>query len=381
MKNSVLSNLILIAAVGGLAACGAKTSDRQAPPETFSSVLVEEAQSQTLADPKVNILFVVDNSGSMKGYQAKMAANIERFADKFFANKRIDYRIGVVPVYDSKYLNDQTVYASGRRKMNPLGELVSLKGMSPDDNGSKLFITRDTLDAKEVLKKTVVLGVQWGPEAEESFSPVLAVADERINQEKNQGFYQSDAYLAVVLLTDADDVTLNLSGEQFYQKLVALKGGDRSKILVAAALPNLKVRDSDRTNKNCTTDGDGPVKNIPDLLTASGGIFADLCSEDFGSHLASFGDYLIQRVAAQRITLKFTPDINTLSVSYGAPDLPEGSRIPLARGAEGYYFDPQTNEIVISPTLSLPRLPNGVIFVKATPVNLSNYRNKRLKEI
>jgi hypothetical protein len=376
MKTNLNLVYALMILAGFSNGCGSKNSDRQAPPETFSSVTIEGAQTATVADPKVNILFVVDNSGSMKNYQAKLATNIRLFAETFFNNTRIDYRIGVVPVYDSKYLNDTTVYNSGVRKMNALGELVPLKGLSSEDKGSSLYITRNTIDPEEVLRQTVLIGTQWGPEAEESFSPVLAITNPEINSNKNEGFYQADAHLAVIFLTDADDVTPSLSGEDFYQRLLALKGGDRSKVLIAAALPSLSNNSSD-----CSKDGKGPLQSFPALLAASGAILADLCSNNFGAKLADFGQYLTQQVASQKIALKFTPDINSLVVTYGPKDSAESDRAVLPRGADGYFFNTETNEIILSSTMKVPRRENSVIFVRATPASLGNYKNGRLKQI
>ncbi len=360
-----------------LFSCGSKNPDRQAPPPPPTQFLtVEGAQTTALKNPKINVLFVVDNSGSMKGYQAKLAKNIELFADLFFKNKRIDYKIGVVPVYDSKYLNDQTVYRSGLRKMNALGELVPLKGLEADDIQSQLFITRETKNPKKVLQATVEIGTQWGPEAEESFSPVLAIADAKINVEKNKNFYDEEAYLAVIFLTDADDVTPGLSGEDFYKKLVQLKNGDRSKVLIAAALPNLSHEDS-----NCTTDGDGPTQSFPALLAVSGAINADLCSANFGARLADFGKYLVQRAASEKIALNFTPDIESIEVSYGEIGSAEVDRIAIGRGQNGYLFDSEKNEVIISPDIELPKAGNSVIFVKAKPADLANYKSGRLKTL
>lgn len=358
-------------------ACGSQNPDRQAPPEAKAEyVTVEGSQSTSLNDPKVNILFVVDNSGSMQGYQDKMARNIELFSNRFFKNKRIDYKIGVVPVYDSKYLDDQTVYRSGKRKMNALGELLPLKGLDPADRQEQLYITRQTLNPQKVLQQTVVIGTQWGPEAEESFSPALAITDEQINSQKNQNFYDADAYLAVIFLTDADDVTPGLSGEDFYQKLVQLKNGDRSKILIAAALPNLN-----NSSSTCTKDGRGPIQAFPSLLAVSGAIYADLCSENFGARLADFGKYLVQRVASEHIALNFTPDIESLQVTYGPVGSSEAERIQIPRGANGYLFDSEKNQVIISPDIELPQRDNSIIFVKAKPANLGNYKNGRLKTL
>ncbi len=355
--------------------CNSKNSDLQASKEEFDYITVKVEQAP-LTEPKVNVLFVVDNSGSMKGYQEKLSRNMQYFSKKFFANTRINYRIGVVPVYDSKYLNDQTVYKSGLRKMNALGELVPLKGLAANDRQEQLFITRETVNPARVLQETVAIGVQWGPEAEESFSPVLAITDEKINTDKNQGFYEKDAYLAVIFLTDADDVTPGLSGDEFYQRLIELKDGDRSKIFIAAALPNLNNR-----SDSCKTDGRGPLQAFPALLAKSGALHADLCSENFGAELALFGQYLVQRVAAQQIQLPFTPDITTLRVTYGTESSLESERVRIPAGKNGYFFDSENNKVLISSEFQIDRIPGGVIFVKAVPANLANYQNGRIIEL
>jgi len=371
-----LSLLTLALGFSVLTACNSKNSDLSAPPETHSYVTLAASQTKTLSDPKVNILFVVDNSGSMKTYQEKLASNMRSFSEKFFANTRIDYRIGVVPIYDSKYLNDKAVYRSGVRKMNALGELVALKGLAADDTQNQLYITRKTKNPQQVLQQTVAIGVQWGPEAEESFSPVLAVTEPDINHGKNQDFYEEDAYLAVIFLTDADDVTPGLSGDDFYQQLVNLKGGDRSKILIAAALPNLQNKSA-----TCTKDGSGPVQSFPSLLAASGAVFADLCSPNFGAKLASFANALVQRVGQQKIALGFIPDINSLQVSYGEVNSSEADRVVIPRGEDGYLFNSETNEVVVSSSFKVARKENAMIFVKAIPSNLGNAKNGRLTEL
>ncbi len=364
-----------------LQACDVSSPLRQDKPETFAAITTEQSQTAGATDPQVNILFVVDNSGSMTGHQAKLAANIEQFANEFLENSRIDYRIGVVPVYDSRYLNDKKVYGtSGVRKMNALGELVPLVGTGSPDK--QLYITRNTPNPKDVLKKTVLIGVQWGPEAEESFSPVLAVTDPKRNNEINQDFYIPEAHLAVIFLTDADDVSPGLSAEDFYSRLVKLKNGDRSKVLVAAALPNLTKSDKfPSKNTSCTTDGEGPIQAFPSLLRASGAIVADLCSDNFGKTLATFGQLLNKRVATQKIAIGYTPDIDSIVVSYGLKDQPESERQQLHRDKDEYIFIPETNEIIVNPHLKIQRIENAKIWITAKPVNLGNYKNGRLNTL
>lgn len=363
---------LLIAALYTMTACNKSTNPRmQAPPEKFQEITLEGGETKSIEEPKVNILFVVDNSGSMKAHQEKLKANIDQFADKFFNNARIDYKIGVVPVYDRRYLNDKKVYVpSGVRKMNAFGELVNLKDKDGQALEGQTFITRETPDAKAVLKNTVAMGVQWGPEAEESFSPVLEVIS---NSSKNSGFYDKKAHLVVIFLTDADDATPEMTASMFYEELVAAKDGDRSKVLIAAALPSAKTN-----TESCRVDGNGPQYQFPELVRISGALVADLCSNTFGAKLAKFGEKLVEQVATQRISIGFTPDTNIL-VTYGTKDQPESERQVVPRGSNGFLFDPSTNQIVISSNLKVNRVAGGEVFVSATPVNMNNVSNGRAK--
>lgn len=372
-----LTLLALPIALATLVACNNKSTNPrlQAPAEKIHKVELAAGQTKTISEPKVNILFVVDNSGSMKAHQDKMLSNLDLFANRFFNSPRIAYRIGVVPVYDRVYLNDTNSYGtSGVRKMNPLGELVSLKDKNGDEIEGVPYITRDTPDAKNVLKNTVALGIQWGPEAEESFSPVIEVIS---NQEKNKtvngGFYEKDAHLVVIFLTDADDVTPSVSADDFYEFLVEEKGGNESKVLIAAALPSAKTNSA-----RCRVDGNGPQYKFPALIARSGAIVADLCSNTFGQTLAMFGEQLVQTVGSQVIQLDFVPDMN-FTVSYGAKgsDLKDRQIIPRAK--KGYTFNPELQQIILSSDLAIQRIPDGQLFVEVRPASLRNIQNGRTR--
>ena len=376
MKFHFLLFTFLVAALFTMTACNKSTNPMmQAPPETFTAVTIEAGETKAIQEPKVNILFVVDNSGSMKTHQDKLKANIDVFADKFFNNARIDYKIGVVPVYDRRYLNDNKIYgSSGRRIMNPFGELVPLKDKDGQILESAPYITRDTPDAKNVLKNTVAMGVQWGPEAEESFSPVLEIiSNEELNKTKNANFYDKDAYLVVIFLTDADDATPEVTASSFYEYLVASKNGDRNKILIAAALPSAKVN-----SPSCRLDGNGPQYQFPELVAISGALVADLCSNTFGKKLADFGDRLVQRVGLQRISLNFTPD-TSMQVTYGTRSMSQSELQIIPRGKNGYMYNPENREIILSSNLNVKRVPGGEVFINATPVNMANINNGRAK--
>lgn len=382
MKNQSLIAITLILAALFSSACAKKGNPKmQAAPEIHKLVDQAAPKVEKAGDPKVNILFVVDNSQSMDAHQARLKANINRFADKFFDNPRIDYRIGVVPVYDRKFLNDpkkdyvyydtvngQKVTKVGPRIMNPYGELVSLKDANGQVMDGAKYITRETPDAINVLKNTVAIGTQWGPEAEESFSPVLKIiSDKVLNKSINGGFYQKDAYLVVIFLTDADDATRGVTAYSFMETLIKAKGGDQSKILIAAALPSAK-----QDSPTCRLDGKGPQTKFPELLNLSQGTRADLCSDSFGDTLAALGDRLVAQVGSQRIKISDIPDANSIEVTYGAKNSKEEDRQIIPRSSDGWVYNIENQEIVLNPELNIQRVANGEIFIKYVRISIQS---------
>ncbi len=381
MRNLLV--LILFANLFLLACSKSRAPLMQAPPQKFEELNLAAGETKSIKPPKVNMIIVEDNSGSMIGHQQTLRSNVNAFANTFFDNPRIEYKIGVVPVYDRRYLDGETGVCRDPktpRKMNKFGELIALKDRSgnilPD---SAPFITRDTPDAKEVLKSTVALGVQCGPEAEESFSPVLEIIENKeLNAGWNAGFYDKDAYLVLIFLTDADDVTPGVTASSFYRRLVEAKGGDekaRDKILIATALSNPAKR-----SEFCKSDGNGPVYKFPDLISISRAFHADLCSSNFGQAFAIFGKSLADKIARQRIGLNFLPDMS-YRVTYGLPGTPEEQRQPIPEGPNGVTFFPETREFELSPNLPIQRIDGGEIFIHATPAELRNVNNGRLKTL
>jgi hypothetical protein len=84
-----------------LSACAPSNPKRQPPVRTFSAT--EETAQEETADfnSKVDILFVIDNSTSMKEEQANLVKNIDEFAKAFSKNTTLDFHIGVLTVFDS----------------------------------------------------------------------------------------------------------------------------------------------------------------------------------------------------------------------------------------------------------------------------------------
>jgi hypothetical protein len=160
-------------------------------------------------NPKIDVLFVVDDSDSMKTHQQKLASNLNRFMQGFQSNKMIDYHVGVTAVWDNTpraLMARQESHQKTGRRLFENGELRPVK----DDNGnstSKRFLTRS--DDAETAANTIHIGItpydDGGPEIEELFSPISAAIKLTGAGAPNEGFFRSDAHLAIVMVTDADD--------------------------------------------------------------------------------------------------------------------------------------------------------------------------------
>lgn len=178
-------------------------------PQGIQWIHVDGGQRQLDFNPKIDVLFVIDDSDSMKSHQENLVRNISRFTDGFQRNKGIDYHIGVTAVWDSTeraLRAREESHAKTGRILYANGELRPVKDAT-GKLGTDRFVTR-TQDAN-LLATTLHLGVtpykDGGPEIEELFSPISEALKLTGRGAANEGFFRSDAHLAVVLVTDADD--------------------------------------------------------------------------------------------------------------------------------------------------------------------------------
>ena len=157
---------------------------------------------------KMDILFVIDTSESMRCDQENLSKNINQFVNQITRNDKVDFHIGATAVWDSKS------YGDAPRKFKN-GELRPIS-----DGSSQRYITKKN---SNLLGKSLKLGVEplrylqgdsgaknpkiTGPEFEELFSPILAAFSDEMTQGSNRGFRRPDAHLAVIIITDTGDLT------------------------------------------------------------------------------------------------------------------------------------------------------------------------------
>lgn len=389
------SFLLSLSALMFLAACSPESSDFisvepwEAPPETpipqydpipeqqFNWITEDGGQSQTF-NPQVDILFVTDNSESMKSAQENLSRNIDRFTAKLMSNQMIDYHIGVVSAWDN---SDR--YAQMKKDSYKIGDLRFVK-TSAGKPVNKRFISKSE---KAHLASTLKIGIipynQGGPEIEEFFSPLAAALENTGRGASNEGFFRPEAQLVVIFLTDADDSTSKISPEQMARILVDFKGGRAEKVAAYGVLvrpedPD-KIKDYDlrihpkyhpecfdgnKNNGKCSGFGPQRVEELIVAANAGSGTpeeirskyIMSIASKSFGTDLAKMGDDITVKTLAKEIFLTYRPRVDSktgqlmIRVRYGSSEqLAAGKGQLIPQGNKGgWLYDPEANSIHLS---------------------------------
>lgn len=307
----------------------APQSPKLVEPPVIVPEKVTNSDTRVSFNPKVDILFVVDDSGSMATHQKNLADNITLYTDNFKNEKFLDYHIGVVTssVYGSDPWGGGGATASD-------GDLVY--GM---------FVERGMANATRILKTILQVGTS-GSGSESFFDPVkLALTPPKVAT-VNAGFYRPDAHLAVIFITDAEDQSAGIPSERdFYRFLVRdLKGGDPEKVSAYGVI--IPINDS-----KCNRGGeDKPVK-LERFLNMANGKILGLCDPQFGVRLADLGQDLLRKVT-QIVPLTRPPAQGTITVRYGTQIIPNDAQ-------KGWLYDAERNALILGPEIEWTDQPDG----------------------
>ena len=377
------------------------------PPEVRVNVIqpkwitLDGGQNKMEFNPQVDIIFVIDNSDSMRSAETNLVSNINRFADGIVKNKMIDYHIGVVSTWDS---SARYAASPARQDTYQIGDLRFIKD-SKDQKFGQRYLTRK--EDKSLLASTLKIGVlsyaDGGPETEEFFSPLAAALDKNGRGATNEGFFRDQAQLVVVFMTDADDSTSALTPAQMAEKLVAFKGGRADKVTVYGAL--VKASDADenkdwdlrvhpkyhpecfdmtkkpaRNTGKCKGFGPERMEQLILLANANSGTAKEIrennimsiVSKSFGTDLAKIGANITVKTLAKEISLEpYRPvsDPKTgklqIRVRYGVPaDLAAGKGIEIKPSDKaGWLYDINSNSIQLAGDMkAYEQAPEGAGF-------------------
>lgn len=391
--------------------CQAKNADLTAPPEVVNNVQEKGGEINVAFNPKVDILFVIDDSMSMDGEQKALSANIDSFVNAFAKFELIDFHIGVTRVTD---LNPNTVKTraagaqicakstTGRAQIdgfnmdcklvtaqNPTrGELVALRNIDPKTNQlveypDARFITRQTPDFMNVLRNTLKVGTRYiqygGSEHEEIFHPLVGVFSNSAAQKTNKGFFRPDAaVLAVFILTDADDAQNakpSLSAQETAALLKSLKS--KGKLLTFGGLSLGSAQGCEKDPVLLQKRGEKVPDIIMDFLAQTDGGSMDICSSNLGTSLANFGTEIKKEILTKGFALKSQPEIGTLKVFYGSTEIPKRNKEGLQMW--GYEVDRngRNPRVTLTEHADFQVEKGATLRAEYTPLVMKNVKNGR----
>ncbi len=424
--NHILATAIYFGAFLLLTACGVESGSMSYEPslpvenvnipqyapqaeQEFSWITADGGQSEIDFNPQLDILFVIDNSDSMKSAQENLVKNIGSFTAGIIKNRMIDYHIGVISTWDSSER-----FLKGKKDSYGLGELRHVKN-SRGQLSQKRFVSRQ--DNSQLLASTLEIGVapysQGGPENEEFFSPVKAAIENIGRGSANEDFFRPNAHLVVVFITDADESANNISPEQMAATLLDFKGRRSDKISIYGVLVDKTDSDQNKdwalrvhptyhkecfnfvgkkavNNGKCTGFGPDRLEQLIQVTNSDSGTpeqvrkkhIMKIVSKNFGSELARMGNEIKVKTLEKVIPLGYLPRVDNnvlqIRVRYGTPAQLAANKaqvIPMNKDI-GWTYNFEDNSVHLSGNIDYKYQEGARFEVKMIPVTLKQEASK-----
>jgi hypothetical protein len=294
---------------------------------------------EQLGKPKVDILFVIDFSGSMGEEQASLGSNFQAFVQ--FANAQgIDYQLGVT----TTDTNDEAGRLMHSNGSTAFGGPVANK-----------IVTPQTVPSPEQVFATNVQGrpLSGGSAADEAGfeAAYLALSNPVINGH-NAGFLRQDAVLSIIFVSDEEEQSPN-AADFYINFFLSIKGFRNTNLFSASAI----VGD---TPSGCSGPGGSASDGLRYVEAANrtGGVFQSICTSDWSRALEDLSTTAFG--FKSRFFLTNQPVINTIEVYIDGMLLPATS----PGGTVNWSYDYGTNAINFSP-FAVPE-PGAMIRVEYT---------------
>jgi hypothetical protein len=155
---------------------------------------------------QMDIVFVVDDSGSMAEEQSNLATNFPMFATLLSSYRTpdgdpIDFRVAVTTT--GKDLSYTINFGPIQTPFNEQGDDGAFRN---NCNASSRWLDKTSPDLEQTLACRADVGT-GGPSFEMPLLMARWALDKRVGDGTNAGFVRPDALLAIVMLTDEDDTS------------------------------------------------------------------------------------------------------------------------------------------------------------------------------
>lgn len=247
-----LSVVAVLAACQQDAVVSAIRDEVELPPEPpeLGPERVEEVLRQRIPE-RIDVLWVVDNSGSMLAEQRKLAENFPRFLE-FYRDSGLDWQIGVISTDTTEPLES--------------GKLQGAAGY--------LWVDPSVPDPVSVFADMAQLGRQ-GSAAERGRRAIWLALEDPDAQTWNEGFFRKDAKLSIIIVSDENDAT---SSDPTIAELGDTLSATGREVVISAILSGDNPCGANKTGTEYAA-----------LVAATGGVSFDICAEDWSPFLTELG--------------------------------------------------------------------------------------------
>ncbi|MBT4761383.1 MAG: hypothetical protein HOO06_06765 [Bdellovibrionaceae bacterium] len=298
---------------------------------------------------KIDILWVIDNSGSMHSSQVNVADNFNFFIQDFIT-KNYDYNIAVIT--SEAYLatiDDEPEMSKFR------------DGTDATSHTGYFVIDNQTPEIENNFLINIMQGIA-GDGDERAFSSFK----DALNNSLNAGFLREDSFLAIINVSDEDDFSHDGSefkGKQYdYEGLHTIQSYvDYLDELTASsgATRRYSFNSIHVVTQECDDELPFPYKGIrySELVAATGGVEGDICG-NFATTLEDISKNIIQ--LSTQFFLDREPILDTIVVLINGETVPQselngwsyneaansilfhGSYVPQQGATISINFDPAT---------------------------------------
>lgn len=349
--SKLLNVMVLGLAASAITACsnGSTSYSLNSDGETFHQ---NSAQQNT----KIDVLWVIDNSGSMASSQSNLAANFPAFIQKF-VDKDYDFQMAVTttdaflsrpeylalynsgsPLYEGAAQNIKSKFRDGKGTTHH-GYFI-LDGLTPDLNNNFII--------------SVLQGTNGGGD-ERSFQSFTTA----LTNPLNTGLIRASSFLSIILVTDEDDfshddtdATVDYNDSRLHSvnsyvtQLESLTG--TSGEFRRFSVNSLSVNDA-----ACKTQLNNGAQKIAvrvgQLVDATGGVKASLCG-DFSEELATISKSITE--LSTQFYLNSLPQPSTIKVFVNGALIPTSGWVynsgPNSISFVGDSVPPQSATISVS---------------------------------
>lgn len=296
----------------------------------------EQYELQITYEPrKIDVLFVVDNSGSMSSSQVSLANNFPSFIN-YFKEKGYDYKIAVTTsdaFYGSQFVS------SGCSLCN-INQTKFKSGTTP-----AIYVVESTTPNLEaVFAQNVNVGVA-GSGDERAFSSFKAALTSSLNAD----FHRPMAFLSVIIVSDEEDfshdtISLNESYVQPTLHSIASYKTFLEGFTSGSATTDFHVSTISILDNACRTSlGAGRKVGLRymELADATGGSKNSICT-GFDTILNNISTQIVNQIKAQ-FFLTRNPILTSIRV------ISEGILVP-EDAVNGWTYDSVTNSISLHGT-------------------------------